>query len=74
MSNSALWHFGISVFQYITVDFEYPSLKLIMHTFQVSKWTKAVNAVTEQAAREGGREHKRLENFLLVFPGSLANI
>jgi len=25
----------------------------------VSKWTKAVNAVTDQAARENGREHKR---------------
>ena len=48
---------------HFSIHFQYPSLKMIMHTFQVSKWTKAVNAVTEQAAREGGQEHKRLENF-----------
>ena len=64
---SSIFHcisaFVILVFQYISIHFQYPSLKLIMNTSQLSNWTKAVNAVTDQAARENGREHKRLENF-----------
>ena len=44
-----------------------------MHTSQVSKWTKAVNAVTEQATKEGGGQHKRLDMLNYIFSGFLDN-